>query len=53
MTKVVVVTNTELGWDNVVGVFSMDILEEIEARFPSKPYMITIYPVGNDLDDFE
>jgi len=53
MTQVVVVTNSELGWDCIVGVFGIDMLAEVEARFPKKPYHVDVHTVNSDLDDWE
>lgn len=53
MTQVVIVTNTELGWDNIVGVFDLSMLNEVEKAFPRKPYFIHVKSVDTDLDDWE
>ena len=51
--KVIVVTNAELGWDNVVGIFDVSLLEQVEALFTGKYYVIRVESVATDLDDFE
>lgn len=40
-----VVTNVELGWDCIIGVFSADDLsrEELEERFPRKQAYVVHY----------
>ncbi len=51
--KVIVVTNTELGWDNVVGVFDVGLLEQVEALFTGRCYVIREESIAVNLDDFE
>lgn len=51
--KVVKVLNTELGWDNVVGIFNIDLLERCEELFQGQYYIIEVETVSNDLCDFE
>lgn len=53
MSQVIIVTNTELGWDNIVGVFDIDMLEQVQEAFPRKPYYIHVKSVDTDLDDWE
>lgn len=56
MKKVYVVVNLELGWDNVVGVFSWDKFteEELSECFPSDDdYVIFEKVVDEDLSDYE
>lgn len=55
--EVYVVTNTELGWDCVVGVFDVNTVseEEILDRFPENPngtYVINQYKVETNLDNW-
>lgn len=57
-SRVWVVTNVELGWDCIIGVFSADDLsrEELEVRFPrSSAYVVHYGPerVHTDLGEFE
>lgn len=56
MKKVYVVVNLELGWDNIVGVFSWDKFtkEELLERFPrDDKYVIFEKCVDEDLSDYE
>ena len=53
MSQVVVVINTELGWDNIVGVFDLSMLNEVEKTFPKKPYYIFVKSVDTNLDDWD
>jgi hypothetical protein len=53
--KVHVITDTELGWDCVVAVFSGKTREELRAEFPQENYVIIEMYVEtkfySDLDD--
>jgi hypothetical protein len=51
--KVIVVTNSELGWDNVIGVFAIELLEQVEARFTGRYYNIQVDSVETNLDNWE
>jgi hypothetical protein len=56
--KVWVVTNVELGWDCIVGIFDPASLtkQEIEERFPKRSgYIVHWGPhtVHNDFEEFE
>jgi len=53
--KVYVVTNGELGWDNVVGVFDADKItkEELSKHFNEKYDYIKAHTVDKDLRDYE
>lgn len=56
MSEVYVVTNPELGWDCVVGVFNADSLSKecLEAVFPKSEYQIHgIYEVNKDVIDYQ
>lgn len=56
MNKTVyVVTNPELGWDCVVGVFSGENLtkKEIKQRFPDQEYCIFEQNLEEDLSNHE
>jgi hypothetical protein len=52
MSVVFVVTNPELGWDCVVGVFDSNtmLLQEVEETFPSNQYVIHEHNVETNLD---
>lgn len=51
--KVIVVTNSELGWDNVVGVFAAELLEQVEKLFTGRYYNIRVDTVETNLDNWE
>lgn len=52
--KVWVVTNTELGWDCVVAVFSTELSkEEVKKRFSEDSYVVQAHVIENDLSDWE
>lgn len=56
MTDVYVVTNAELGWDCVVGVFNLNSVseEQLEEVFPAEQYyIVNIQTVHKDLEDFK
>lgn len=57
MSEVYVVTNTELGWDCIVGVFKCDDVpkESLEKLFPSNECYVVHYPreVHKDTIEFE
>lgn len=57
MSKYVhVVTNLELGWDNIVAVFDSDVVsfEELEKRFKRKDmYIIHCQKVETSLEEYE
>lgn len=52
---VYVVTNSELGWDNVVGVFDPDTVDsdELHARFSGRYYHIDQQRVETNLDAYD
>ena len=54
MSEVYVVTNANLGWDCVVGVFDRSIaLVDLHKKFPTEEaYFITILDVNIDMEDF-
>ena len=53
MNKVYVVTCPQLGWNNVVGVFTYDLFEEtLKEAFPDDQYIITERTVESNLDDW-
>jgi len=56
--RVWIVTNTDLGWDCIIGVFSADDFsrEELEERFPRRgSYVVHYGPhrIHNDLEEFD
>lgn len=54
--EVYIVTNVELGWDCIVGVFGSNTitLQELKNRFSSNAgYVIFKNTVLNDLEDYE
>lgn len=51
--KVIVVTNSDLGWDNVVGVFAVKLLEQVEEIFTGMTYNIRVDNVETNLDNWE
>lgn len=55
MSEVYVVTNPELGWDCVVGVFKCDDVskESLEKVFPKGEYVIRHQQVHKDTYNFE
>lgn len=55
MSKVYVVTNPELGWDCVVGVFNCDdnSKESLEKVFPKGEHVIRQQQVHKDTLEFE
>lgn len=56
MSEVYVVTNTDLGWDCIVGVFKADDVPKahLEHLFPSdKAYVVHYAEVCKDTIDFE
>lgn len=57
MSEAYVVTNTELGWDCVIGVFKCEDVckETLERLFPSQKCYVVHYPhkVHKDTIDFE
>ena len=50
---VYVVTGFELGWDNVVGVFSNISKEELLKCFPEDQYYIRDHSIETSLDMYE
>ena len=54
MSEVYVVTNADLGWDCVVGVFDRSIsLVDLHEKFPAEQhYFISIMDVNIGLEDF-
>jgi hypothetical protein len=48
---VIVVTGLELGWDNVVGVFSGVSLEELQTKFSEERYVHTYMEIETSLDE--
>lgn len=54
MSEVYVVTNADLGWDCVVGVFDRSIsLVDLHAKFPAEQsYFISIMDVNISMGDF-
>lgn len=55
MSEVFVVTNTELGWDCVVGVFRCSEVtrEQLKEVFKGNTYIIQKYTIQNSLIDYE
>lgn len=54
MTHVYVVKGLQLGWDNVVGIFSMDVdTEKLNAQFPYPEYNVGVHAVESNLDEYE
>jgi hypothetical protein len=56
MKKVYVVTCSQLGWDNIVGVFDEDAVpyEVLQKHFPEDQYYyIDHRTVNTNLDDYE
>lgn len=53
--KVFVVTDSELGWDCVVGVFDADLfaLEQLKRRFNGHGVVIDERTIETSLDDWE
>lgn len=52
MKQVVVVTNPELGWDCIVGVFPTSMMAELKETF-HPPYIIRKRNIETDLSDWE
>lgn len=52
MSKVIVVTRPDLGWDCVVAVFSGLSVQEIRDQFPSTEYVLTQVEVETSLDNY-
>lgn len=52
MSKVIVVTRPDLGWDRVVAVFSGLSMQEVRDRFPSTEYVHAQVEVETSLDRY-
>lgn len=51
--RVWIVINPELGWDNVVGVFSSDLpKEDLDRAFPDPYYYVSCKVVESSLEEF-
>lgn len=53
MNTLYVVTNTELGWDCVVGVFSGLTREQLDEKFDKYPYVISEMAVETNLESWD